>query len=191
MTKASGASCNEGSLPVDKLATAVTSAVNKMSDTLVQIEALCSRAGYPSDSRAAPATTSTLPSADLLDLDAVPEPELAQPKAPAELQDLFKGELPEEPWQNRRYDPDNRLWQAAAMRKKAHVRRSNVSLGVCTVDLSGPHEPSPRPGNHIHRDPVSYCLVLSIRPDRTAEKIDMAVQTEDGEPAAPEPHSDK
>ena len=55
------------------------------------------------------------------------------------------------------------------------------------MDLSGPHEPSPRPGNQIHRDTVSYFLVLSIRPDRTAEKVDMAVQTGDGEPGVPEP----
>ena len=71
------------------------------------------------------------------------------------------------------------------MRKRAHVRRSNISLGVCTVDLSGPHEPSPRPGNQIHRDTVSYFLVLTIRPDRTAERIDMAVQTDDDAPGAP------
>ena len=108
-------------------------------------------------------------------------------QTPAELQDLFRGELLEEPWQHRRYSPDNRIWQAAAMSKRAHARRSNVSLGVCTVDLSGPHEPSPRPGNQIHRDTVSYFLVLSIRPDRTAEKVDMAVQTGDDAPGAPEP----
>ena len=110
----------------------------------------------------------------------MPEVQEVALEAPAELQDLFRGKLPEEPWQNRRYSPDNRVWQAAAMRKRAHARRSNVSLGVCTVDLSGPHEPSPRPGNQIHRDTVSYFLVLSIRPDRTAEKVDMAVQTDDG-----------
>ena len=73
------------------------------------------------------------------------------------------------------------------MRLRAHARRSIVSLGVCTVDLSGPHEPSPRPGNHIHFDTATYFLVLSVRPDRTGEKVDMAVQTGDEEPAPPEP----
>ena len=56
------------------------------------------------------------------------------------------------------------------------------------MDLSGPHEPSPRPGKQIHRDTVSYFLVLAVRPDRTAGTVDMAVQTEDADPADPEPH---
>ena len=73
------------------------------------------------------------------------------------------------------------------MRRRHHARRSNVSLGVCTVDLSGPHEPSPRPGRQIHRDTVSYFLVLTLRPDRTAETVDMGAQTDDADPAAPEP----
>ena len=73
------------------------------------------------------------------------------------------------------------------MRRRQHARRSNVSLGVCTVDLSGPHEPSPRPGKQIYRDTVSYFLVLTIRPDRTAETVDMTVQTDDVQPAPPEP----
>jgi len=59
-TKASEASCDEGSRPVDTVATAMTNAANKMSDTLVEIGALCRRAGHPSDSRAAPAITSPL-----------------------------------------------------------------------------------------------------------------------------------
>ena len=100
---------------------------------------------------------------------------------------MFKGDLPEEPWQEKRYSPDNRIWQAAAMRKRQHTRRSNVSLGVCTVDLSGPHEPSPRPGRHIQKDTVTYFLVLTVRPDRTAETIDMGTQTDQDAAVAPEP----
>ena len=73
------------------------------------------------------------------------------------------------------------------MRKRQHARRSNASLGVCTVDLSGPHEPSPRPGQQIHRNPATYFLVLTVRPDRTAEKLDMGMQRDDSEPAVPEP----
>jgi len=98
---------------------------------------------------------------------------------PKGLEDLFKGELPAEPWQHKRYSPDNRIWQAAAMRRRQHARRSNVSLGVCTVDLSGPHEPSPRPGKQIHRDTGSYFRVLAVRPDQTADTSDVAVQTRD------------
>ena len=49
-TKAGEASCNEGSRPADTVATAMTNAANKMSDTLVEIGALCRRAGHPSDS---------------------------------------------------------------------------------------------------------------------------------------------
>ena len=55
--------------------------------------------------------------------------------------------------------------------------------------MSGPHEPSPRPGKQIHGDTVSYFLVLTIRPDRTAETVDMAVQTDDVQPAVSEPQS--
>ena len=110
-----------------------------------------------------------------------------QETAPKDLESLFKGDLPEEPWQEKRYSPDNRIWQAAAMRKRQHTRRSNVSLGVCTVDLSGPHEPSPRPGRHIQKDTVTYFLVLTLRPDRTAETIDMGTQTDQDAAVGPEP----
>ena len=73
------------------------------------------------------------------------------------------------------------------MRRRQHARRSNVPLGVCTVDLSGPHEPSPRPGKQIHRDTVSFFLVLTVRPDRTAETFDIAMQTGDVQAAPHEP----
>ena len=122
-----------------------------------------------------------------------PEPAgaLTVPVQTRSLEDLFSGELPEEPWQHKRYSPDNRIWQAAAMRKRQHSRRSNVSLGVCTVDLSGPHEPSPRPGKQIHRDTVTYFLVLTVRPDRTAERVDAQTQTDDTEPAGAVSQSDE
>ena len=73
------------------------------------------------------------------------------------------------------------------MRRRQHARRSNVSLGVCTVDGSGPHEPSPRLGKQIHRDTVSYFLVLAVRPDQTAETSDVAVQTGDVQADSHEP----
>ena len=34
---------------------------------------------------------------------------------------------------------------------------------------------------------MSYFLVLTLRPDRTAETVDMGAQTDDADPAAPEP----
>jgi len=39
------------------------------------------------------------------------------------------------PWQSKKYSPDNSLWQGAALRRRAHPRRTNTSLGVCSVDL--------------------------------------------------------
>ena len=57
----------------------------------------------------------------------------------------------DKPWQNVKYSADNALWQGAALRRRAHPRRTNVSLGVCSADLSGPHEPTPRPGVHIRK----------------------------------------
>ena len=47
---------------------------------------------------------------------ALPDPPVL-PDPPRELQDLFKGGIPENPWQHQRYDPDNKVWQAAAMCK--------------------------------------------------------------------------
>ena len=81
------------------------------------------------------------------------------------------------------------MWQAIGTRRRAHPRRSNVALGVCSVELSGPHEPSPRPGSHIHCDPVSYFLVLNVWPDQTTEKGDVAVQTGEDEAVQSEPCS--
>ena len=72
-----------------------------------------------------------------------------------------------------------------------HIRRSNVSLGVATVDLSGPHEASPRPNKHITKEPCYYYLVLTVRPDDTATQVEAGVQTEltgeDLQHAQPEP----
>ena len=83
-----------------------------------------------------------------------------------------------QPWQYKKYSAENSLWQGAALRRRAHVRRSNVSLGVCSVDLSGPHSPTPRPGNLTHKNPCHYFLVLTVRPDMTAMTCDAATQYE-------------
>ena len=64
------------------------------------------------------------------------------------MQDLVIDFTKEEtPWQHKPYEAENMVWQGAAQRRRAHPRRTNVSLGTCAVDLSGPHEPTPRPGS--------------------------------------------
>ena len=70
------------------------------------------------------------------------------------------------------------------MRRRMHSRRSNASLGVCAVDLSGPHEQTPRPGSQIAKDPCRYFLALSVRPDLSTEICEIAVQT--GNPDEPD-----
>ena len=193
----SGGQVKSGSSPLKEL----TSAVSSINETLIQLMA-DRKSGWAGNTTSGPSghdpwadNTSGVEAPPLRAAPVIAEEVpagRAEPPAPApeeaggpprDLPDLFKGDIPEEPWQERRYSADNRIWQAAAMRRRAHVRRSNVSLGVCTVDLSGPHEPSPRPGNHIHFDTVSYFLVLIVRPDLTGEKVDMAVQTGEDEPA--------
>ena len=51
-------------------------------------------------------------------------------------------------------------------------------LGVCTVDLSGPHDPTPRPGRHIQHDTCTYFLVLALRPDCVVT-VEVGTQTGD------------
>ena len=60
------------------------------------------------------------------------------------------------PWQYQKYSAESSLWQGAALRRRAQTRRTNKSLGVCSVDLSGPHEPTPRPGNYVQIKPAHY-----------------------------------
>ena len=63
------------------------------------------------------------------------------------------------------------------MRRRMHMRRSHVSLGVATGDLSGPREPTPRPDNHITKDACHDFLVLTVRPDDTAISREVQTQT--------------
>ena len=144
---------------------------------------------------ASPATETDV----LIDLRPFPSPDeaadhaelaRARPELSPGLQELIKGDPPPEPWQHQRYSADNRVWQAAALRKRAHYRRSNVSLGVCSVDLSGPHEPSPRPGCQIHRNTVTWFLALTLRPDQPDAVADADTQTSEdpaGDPAPATP----
>ena len=82
---------------------------------------------------------------------------------------MVTGRAPGEPWLQERYSTDNLTWQAAAMRQRLHFRRTGVSLGVVTADRSGPHEPTPRPGNQICRGVAAYFLVLTARPEMGQE----------------------
>ena len=70
------------------------------------------------------------------------------------------------------------------MRRRQHYRRANTFLGVATVDLSGPHEPTPRPGAPIANHACHYFLVMSVRPDTTMAKQDAQVQTSGPEAAS-------
>ena len=62
------------------------------------------------------------------------------------------------------------------MRRRARPRRTSKRLGTCSVDLSGPHEATPRPGKHYMKDPCYYYLALTVRPDLTADTREMAIQ---------------
>ena len=68
---------------------------------------------------------------------------LIEPSRDVKIEDLVVGEIEAHPWQIKKYDSDRVTWQGAALRKRMHTRRSNVSLRVATVDLSGLHEASP------------------------------------------------
>ena len=91
-----------------------------------------------------------------------------QQPAPENVTDLFRGTLPTgEPWTQRRYNRDNITWQGAGLRHKRHERRMGKILGHATVDLAGPFEPSPRPGERsLGTRPVRYFLIMVVRPAR-------------------------
>ena len=65
------------------------------------------------------------------------------------IEDLFVGQLWKKPWQYREYQSGNATWMAAAQRRHQHRRRTGEILGTASVDLSGPHEPTPMLGSHI------------------------------------------
>ena len=111
------------------------------------------------------------------------------PRTEVKLEDLVAGEVPEKPWQFEKYSSDRALWQGAAMRRRMHMRRSDVLLGVCCVDLSGPHEPTPRLGKHISKDQCYYFLALTVRPDETAVQCDASVQTGEQVPEVEPPEA--
>ena len=72
---------------------------------------------------------------------------------------------------------------------QTHPRRTNTSLGTCSVDLSGPHIPTARPGHHYRKQQARWFLALTVRPDFTAAKYEASTQTStrvDGEAAEPD-----
>ncbi|MDP7647743.1 MAG: hypothetical protein QGH82_06730, partial [Candidatus Woesearchaeota archaeon] len=104
-----------------------------------------------------------------------PDPSSGEKKT---LQDLVVGLKTDDiPWQNSKYSANNAVWQGAALRRRMHPRRTNVALGTCSADLSGPHEPTPRPGAQIGKNPCHYFLALTVRPDQTAGTHEIGVQT--------------
>ena len=86
-----------------------------------------------------------------------------QTEATGQVHEKYVGEIPECPWQLKPYQKDNAVWQAAAQRRHMHRRFQNQSLGVASVDLSGPHEPTPFPGHRVGSSPGHYFLVLAIK----------------------------
>ena len=83
----------------------------------------------------------------------------------SKLEQLLVGELAKTTWQYQPYDRDSATWLAAAQRRHMHRRRGNVLTGVASIDLSGPHEPTPLIGHRIGQRSGHYYLVLSVRPD--------------------------
>ena len=78
--------------------------------------------------------------------------------------ETIKGELQESPWQRMKFDKNNKNWQAAGQRRHMHRRHGNQSLGVASVDLSGPHVATPVPGKKtLTTSRAFYFLVLSIK----------------------------
>ena len=111
---------------------------------------------------------------------APPGAESAAPEAPSVV-DLVNGIVPTTPWQFNPYDRKVATWLAAAQRRHMHRRRSNALLGVASVDLSGPHEPTPMIGQRLGHRPGHYFVVLVIEIDNVTGYKSAAVQTDNGD----------
>ena len=97
---------------------------------------------------------------------------------PAMLADEIVGKLADEPWQFAPYDKGDMSWLAAAQRRHMHRRRGNASIGVASVDLSGPHIATPTHGNRIGQMSGRYFVVLVVRPDLSTATKSTYTQTE-------------
>ena len=84
-----------------------------------------------------------------------------------ELEDLVAGAIPEEGalWQFQPHGAGQALWQSAGQRRHQHRRRTNNIVGCASVDLSGPHQPTPMVGGKVGSKQGHYFLVLHLRPD--------------------------
>ena len=71
-----------------------------------------------------------------------------------------------------------------------HPRRTHKSLRTCSVDLSGPHEPTSRPGAPVYKNSSHYSPALTFRPDLKAQTRDIAAQASDGVQIAESVQSD-
>ena len=98
--------------------------------------------------------------------------------APAQIEDELKGKLDDEPWQFKPYAAGDTTWLHAAQRRHAHRRRANTTLGVASVDLSGPHLATPMPGQRLGQAAARYFVVLVVRPDLSGLRKDAAMQTD-------------
>ena len=92
--------------------------------------------------------------------------------------DLITGTQQTQPWQFAPYDRQSSTWLAAAQRRHQHRRRSNALLGVASVDLSGPHEATPVPGQRLGDRPAYYFLVLVIEADTSVGYQSTHTQTD-------------
>ena len=106
-----------------------------------------------------------------------------QHQEPVRLGDAVKGELEKEPWQFMPYKSGDATWLHAAQRRHQHRRRPNATIGVASVDLSGPHVATPMPGARIGSNGGRYFVVMVVRPDLTGGRKDAACQ-HDAAPAA-------
>ena len=94
--------------------------------------------------------------------------------------DLITGTLPDQDgqWQFQPFDGASATWLAAAQRRHMHRRRLNASTGVASVDLSGPHEPTPLVGLRLGQRSGHYYVVLTIKPTEGPTQQSTATQTE-------------
>ena len=53
---------------------------------------------------------------------------------------------------------------------------------VASVDLSGPHDPTPMPGERIGQKSARYLLALTVRPDKGHGHHDASCQTDEDPP---------
>ena len=66
---------------------------------------------------------------------------------------LLVGDLAKSVWQYNPCDGESATWLAAGQRRHMHRRRGNVLTGVASIDVSGPHEPTPMVGCQVAQRP--------------------------------------